>query len=263
MKKIIFSLIAIGVIMLNAGTIVASIGDVVITSEDVEERVKSLPPQYSTYYSSPEGKQKVLKQMIEEKLIYLEAENKGLGKNPEVIKMADKFKQEIMTNYYLKEELAKLTVNDVELKKAYEENRTKYAIPESVKASHILVKTEEEADKLTIQLNKGANFEELAKKNSTCPSSARGGDLDFFTRGQMVKPFEDAVFALKKGEITKKPVQTQFGWHVIKLTDKKSPKEKSFEEVKTELKNELLQDKQKSRVEEIVKELEAKYPVKK
>ena len=89
----------------------------------------------------------------------------------------------------------------------------------SVRASHILVKTEEEAKKLLEEIQTGkSKFEDLAALESLCPSGARGGDLGFFTEGQMVKPFEEAAFSLKKGELSN-PVQTQFGWHLILLTD--------------------------------------------
>ena len=87
-----------------------------------------------------------------------------------------------------------------------------------IRASHILVKTEEEAKKLLEEIKNGADFAKLASEHSMCPSGRDGGDLRFFGRGMMVKPFEDAAFALKKGEISE-PVETQFGWHLIKLTD--------------------------------------------
>lgn len=89
-----------------------------------------------------------------------------------------------------------------------------------VRASHILVSTEDEAKDLYEKLQNGADFTELAMEHSQCPSKRDGGDLRFFGRGMMVKPFEDAAFNLEVGQISE-PVQTQFGWHLIKLTDKK------------------------------------------
>ena len=88
-----------------------------------------------------------------------------------------------------------------------------------IRASHILVKTEEEAKKLYDEIVNGRDFAEIAEEVSLCPSGHNGGDLGFFGRGMMVKPFEDAAFALEKGEVSK-PVETQFGWHLILLTDK-------------------------------------------
>ena len=89
-----------------------------------------------------------------------------------------------------------------------------------VRASHILVKTEEEALKLKEEIENGKSFAQIAKEVSLCPSGQNGGDLGYFTKGQMVKPFEDAAFSMKTGEISN-PVQTQFGYHLIQLTDKK------------------------------------------
>ena len=89
-----------------------------------------------------------------------------------------------------------------------------------VKASHILVASKAEAKQIIDKLNSGAKFENLAQKHSTCPSGKSGGDLGFFGKGQMVKPFEDAAFKAKKGEVTE-PVKTQFGYHIIKVTDTK------------------------------------------
>lgn len=87
-----------------------------------------------------------------------------------------------------------------------------------IRASHILVETKEQAENLLLDIKNGVAFEDLAKKYSKCPSKRDGGDLRWFGKGMMVKPFEDAAFALKKGEISE-PVETQFGWHLIKLTD--------------------------------------------
>ena len=89
-----------------------------------------------------------------------------------------------------------------------------------IRASHILVKTEEEAKKLLEEIKNGADFAKLASEHSMCPSGRDGGDLRFFGRGMMVKPFEDAAFSLEVGELSQ-PVQTQFGWHLIEVTDKK------------------------------------------
>ena len=89
----------------------------------------------------------------------------------------------------------------------------------SIRASHILVKTEEEAKKLYDEIQNGASFAKIAEEKSLCPSGQNGGDLGFFGKVMMVKPFEDAAFSLNVGEISQ-PVQTQFGWHLIQLTDK-------------------------------------------
>src|SRR6185437_5838990 len=110
---------------------------------------------------------------------------------------------------------------------------------EEVKARHILLPTEAAAKEVIAQLDKGADFAALAKEKSTDPSKETGGELGYFTRDDgMVPEFADAAFKLKKGEYTKTPVHTQFGWHVIEVEDRREVKPPSFEESKPQLKEE-------------------------
>lgn len=139
-----------------------------------------------------------------------------------------------------------IKVTEEEARAFYDQNPDKFTRSETVKASHILIGTEpnasaedkkkarEKAEKLRKDLAGGASFEELAKGNSTCPSSQQGGDLGFFGKGQMVPPFEQAAFALKPGEISD-VVETQFGYHIIKLTDKKAAETVTFKEAQARI----------------------------
>ena len=145
-----------------------------------------------------------------------------------------------------------ITVNEQDLKTYYEQNAARLGGQEERRASHILIaapkdapaaereKAKAKAEELLAAVKKSPDsFAELAKKNSQDPgSAANGGDLDFFARGAMAKPFEDAAFAMKKGEISD-VVETEFGYHIIKLTDIKAPKQRTFEEMKPELEAEL------------------------
>ena len=152
------------------------------------------------------------------------------------------------------EVVAKVTVADEEIQKFYDEQKDRFREPEQVRASHILIgvaqdaKPEEKeaakkkADDVLAQVKEGKDFAELAKANSTCPSKEQGGDLGFFPRGAMVKPFEDAAFAMQEGQ-TSDIVETQFGYHIIKLTEKKAERTVPFEEVKDRLKQGLTQQK--------------------
>jgi peptidyl-prolyl cis-trans isomerase C len=142
--------------------------------------------------------------------------------------------------------VAKTTIPDTEIRSFYDKNQDKFKRDESVKASHILIgvdgkataeekkKALEKAEKLKKELAGGADFALLAKDNSTCPSSKQGGDLGFFGKGQMVPSFEKAAFALKPGEISD-IVETQFGYHIIKLTDKKAAEIADFKDVKAKI----------------------------
>ncbi len=131
-------------------------------------------------------------------------------------------------------------VTDDKVKEYYEQNKQYMGTPEQVRASHILVASEKEAEDILKELKQGADFATLAKEKSTDPGSKEnGGDLNFFGRGQMVPEFEEAAFALKKGELSG-IVKTMHGFHIIKLTDRKEAETPTYEEKKDELKEQLV-----------------------
>jgi peptidyl-prolyl cis-trans isomerase C len=147
----------------------------------------------------------------------------------------------VISNFVEKTILPKVTVTEADAKKFYDQNPDKFTKPDAVKASHILLGVDqkatadekktarEKAEKLRKELAGGADFAALAKANSTCPSSQQGGDLGYFGKGQMVPAFEKAAYALKPGEISD-VVETQFGYHIIKLTEKKAAEKVEFKE---------------------------------
>jgi len=156
----------------------------------------------------------------------------------------------IITNFIEKTIVPKVMVSEEDARKFYDQNPDKFTKPEAVKASHILLGIDqkagaeekktarEKAEKLRKELLAGADFEALAKGNSTCPSSQQGGDLGYFGQGQMVPAFEKAAFALKKGEISD-VVETQFGYHIIKLTDRKAAEKVDFKEARPRIEDYL------------------------
>jgi peptidyl-prolyl cis-trans isomerase C len=156
----------------------------------------------------------------------------------------------IISNLVEKEIASKSTISDADAKKFYDENSDKFKQGERIRASHILCgvdpkatdaekkKAKEKAEELLKEIKAGKDFAELAKTNSTCPSKAQGGDLGFFGKGQMVPAFENAAFALKPGEVSN-VVETQFGYHIIKLTEKKEEGLTKFDEVKDRIKGYL------------------------
>lgn len=148
-------------------------------------------------------------------------------------------------------------ISDSEFKARYDREIASMPKEPEIRARHILVKTREEAEALIKQLAKGADFEKLAKEKSTDGSAPLGGDLGYFTKGQMVKPFEDAVFALKVGEYTKTPVETPFGWHIIKVEDIRKKQPPSFEEAKLYIQNLIM----RQRYEELQKSVLAGFKV--
>ncbi|MBW2143044.1 MAG: peptidylprolyl isomerase [Deltaproteobacteria bacterium] len=166
----------------------------------------------------------------------------------------------------------KITVSDKEAKSYFDSHPDAFNSPEQVKASHILIKVDPKADEsqkaaarkkieeIQQRLKKGEDFATLAKEFSQCPSSAGGGDLGSFQRGQMVKPFEDAVFALAPGEVSG-IVETEFGYHLIKSVDKKPKASFAYNDIKEKLKQHLKQNKVQEQVGEYVEELRKKAKV--
>ena len=134
-------------------------------------------------------------------------------------------------------------ITDEALQAAYDEQIGSLPAKQEVRARHILVKEEAEALDIIKELDGGADFAELAKSKSTGPSGPKGGDLGYFGPGQMVPPFEAAAFALEKGDYTKKPVKTQFGWHVIQVEDKRDVAKPTLDQVKDQLRSFLAQQK--------------------
>jgi peptidyl-prolyl cis-trans isomerase C len=163
-----------------------------------------------------------------------EGERRKLEDDPGVATAIELQKLKVLSNAALAAMAQEIEVTDDELKQAYEEvkkqsERTEY------KARHILVKDEAEAKKLIKDLDKKADFAELAKKHSLGPTAKNGGELEWFDKSQMVEPFADAVAAMKPGTYTKEPVHTQFGWHVIYLEDTRAAEPPAFDDVKPQL----------------------------
>lgn len=195
--------------------------------------------------SSPDGKadaKGILDDLIITELARQEASKSGLADKEEVKQKIKDFTDKLVLNAWTQEKATSFKIEDAELKAAYDKivadgGKTEY------KARHILMKTKEEAEGVIKDLEKGVDFADLAKKSSDGPSAAMGGDLGWFKPGSMVKPFADAVTKMEKGTYTKEPVQTEFGWHVIKLEDKRDVKPPEFESVKPQLQRQLAQEK--------------------
>ncbi|HTP67023.1 MAG TPA: peptidylprolyl isomerase [Geobacteraceae bacterium] len=180
----------------------------------------------------------------------------------------------IISNLVDKEIASKVTVTDADVKKFYDDNIDKFKQGESIRASHILCgvdpkasdaekkKAKEKAEALLKEIKAGKDFAELAKNNSTCPSKAQGGDLGFFGKGQMVPAFENAAFALKPGEVSN-VVETQFGYHIIKVTDKKEAGVAKFDDVKERIRTYLKNSKIQKGVLDYVAQLKEKARIEK
>ena len=197
---------------------------------DLPEQVREIP--FERIY------QPLLQQVIQTKLLAARARADGLDKTPAVERKLRTFADRVLQQAYLAEHVDK-AVTDEQLADAYKDFAASHRGEEEAKARHILVKTKKEAMAVVEALEKGGGFADLARQKSIGPSKTGGGDLGWFAKGQMVKPFADAAFALKKGAYTKTPVQTQFGWHVILLEDRRRQAPPSFKAKRDELKAEL------------------------
>jgi parvulin-like peptidyl-prolyl isomerase len=175
--------------------------------------------------------------------------------NITLVQLKENIKRQSMINKVLEETRNRVNISNEDLLKYYDENKENLLEPEQVQARHILVETEEEANILLLQLKEGlTDFAELAKEKSTCPSAENGGDLGFFTRGQMVKEFEDAAFSLEPGEISD-VVQTQFGYHIIKCVEKKEEYSPTFEEAKENINSTLKYQKENEEISTFISKL--------
>jgi peptidyl-prolyl cis-trans isomerase C len=188
-------------------------------------------------------KNAVINELIGSELAYQEASKKGFDKKADIITAAEIGRRKLVVNAFLADYMAKNPVSDADSKAAYEQYKKELGDKE-YKAQHILVKTEDEAKDILGQLDKGGDFEKIAKEKSLDPGSkTKGGDLGWFSPAGMVKPFSDAVVSLKKGATTAAPVQTNFGWHIIKLNDSRATEVPSYDKAKDSLKRTLQQRK--------------------
>ena len=178
--------------------------------------------------------------VIDLKLSAADARKRQLHETEEFKKLMSRISDQMLQRTALQNEINK-ALTDEALQQRYENMIKESGEAEEIRARHILVKTENEAKAIIEELSAGANFEAEAKQKSTGPSGANGGELGFFSRGQMVPEFEKVAFSLRKGEITNSPVKTQFGWHIIKVEDRRKAVPPSFASVRKKLEAEISQ----------------------
>ncbi len=226
---------------LNAqdSSVLATVNGQEITQADLENAYRSLPPQYQQV---PLGQiqSQLLDQMIDQQLLLELARERGLQDDDEVQSAMARAQDDVLRQAVLEDEVMKATSDDA-LQSAFEERKASIEPEDEVHARHILVENEEDARAIIEELDGGADFETLAKEKSTGPSGPSGGDLGYFKKGAMVPEFAEAAFSMEPGEYSSEPVQTQFGWHIIRGEDKRAA-EIAFEEVAPELREELARD---------------------
>ena len=218
-----------------SGGVVARVNGEAITSADMSMFYESLPAEFRQASMDALYGQ-LLEGLIDRKLLALAARQAGLIDDETVKERLAYVEDGVLQEVYLGQ-IIDAEVSDQRLRAAYETLVASQVGNQEVHARHILLDSEEDAKAVIAELEAGADFAEMARRRSTGPSGPNGGDLGYFTKQQMVPAFADAAFGLDAGAITTQPVETQFGWHVIKVEDRRAVAPPSFEEIQVELRN--------------------------
>lgn len=230
-----------------------------ITEVDLEAFIQSMPQEQRKYASNPKFRENVLERLIDFRTYAKLGEELGLEESVEFQKILDNARKEILAQMAIAHTLKDITVSELEIQEFYAGNAQYFDKGATVNAKHILVAEEEECNAVLAAIQNGEiTFEEAAKTKSTCPSGANGGDLGEFGKGQMVKEFEEAAFAAEIGAVVG-PVKTQFGYHLIKVEKKNEASVTPLEEVKEQIRQTVMQQKQNQAYAEKAVELRGKY----
>ena len=225
---------------LNGQPITAA--DLALAETELDQQFAQLPPDQRRIAA--------LTAILEIRLMAQGAEAEGIAEEPEFQRRLDLMRQRLLHAAYIEQVIAG-RISEEDLRARYETEIAGLDLDEEVRARHIIVETEEEAAEIIAALDAGGDFEELARERSQDGAAQQGGDLGYFSRGQMVPEFEEAVFAMEVDSYTAEPVQTQFGWHVIKLVDRREQEPPSFSDVQPQLRNLLLREAYYQAVDEL------------
>jgi len=237
-----------------------------VLMEGTQGRFDSLPADKQN-----ELRQRIIEGLIAQELVYDDAQKSGVLDSKEykqeLQQLMDRMKVQLAAKIWEQDQYESIKVDPKEVKSYYDSNPDEFVDKEKIHARHILVKTQPEAEAI-IKSMKALSGDKLknefiaqAKSKSTGPSAAKGGDLGYFPRGQMVPSFNDAAFAMKEGTISATPVQSQFGYHVIYVEDKKAAKKLGFDEVKNFIEQRLKMDKFKAYMEKKMNDLRSKAKI--
>ncbi|MDB5585764.1 MAG: peptidylprolyl isomerase [Devosia sp.] len=218
--------------------VVATVGDDTITeadlsfaSEDLAQELSQMPPAEQRAF--------LVRVLIDMKVMSKAAKDAGMDSTPLFQQRLDYLKERALRRVYFSDAIAN-TVTEDAVRAKYAEYVAAFKPAQEIHASHILVKTKEEADAIEAELKAGGDFAAIAKEKSIDPGAANGGDLGFFSKGMMVGPFEDAAFALTDVGQISAPVESQFGWHIIKLEEKRESSAPPIEQIGGQLQQQLL-----------------------
>jgi len=220
-----------------ASPIVAKLDGQMLRESDIDAEISALPESMRELGTDPQARAAILHALIRRKILSKRAIAMGLGKDPVVRRRIERARENILVQTLKEQELKSLKPpSDKAIQAYYQAHQADFTIPEQIHARHILVGSQDTADKVYRLLRRGGDFATLAAQYSIDDGTkARGGDLNWFARGTMVAPFEEAAFALKKPGDISKPVHTQFGWHIIQLLGRRPATLKSLDEARDEI----------------------------
>jgi peptidyl-prolyl cis-trans isomerase C len=227
---------------------VAMVNGVSIPQARVDMRVKAAAAQGQA--DSPELRKAIRDDMINLEVMVQEATKLGLNKSDEVVQQVELARQSVLVGAFVQDYAKNHPISEDQLKQEYSKMKAKLGDKE-YNVRHILVETEAEAKSIIEQLGKKAKFDKLAVKSKDTGSAAQGGSLGWAVPSNFVPPFANALLNMKKGERTKEPVQTQFGWHVIMVDDIRDLKAPSFDEIKPQLHQRLQQQLVKKAIDDL------------
>ncbi len=260
---LIFAPLGIGIALAGCGKqnkIAAVVNGQVITGQEVDERMNRLSPSYRAALKN--DPQRLLEDMVMETLLVQEARRRGLDRDAEVQRLIHEARRQILVSRLLEmtRQNQPAEVTDQEVAQFYQENKKNFEEPETTRASHILVDSEEVAKKALERVKNGEPFAKVAQELSTDPTKNQGGDIGTFSRGQLIPEFEEVCKSLKPGEMSG-VVKTSLGYHVILLTDRKLARTRSLEEAKDPIRQRLMAQRQQRQMETFVQELRAKAQI--
>ncbi|WP_297520058.1 peptidylprolyl isomerase [uncultured Clostridium sp.] len=232
-----------------------------ITENDINSIIAKYPEQQRAMFANPDARKAILEQAIGFELMFHKGQELKIDETDVYKTQLEIFKKELLIQRTVEDVLAKVVLTDAEAEDYYNNNKEEFQEPARVAAKHILMESEDEIKAVKAQIATGeVTFEEAARANSTCPSKEQDGNLGEFSRGMMVPEFENAAFSLAVGEVSE-PVQTQFGYHLIKVENKMESSVQTFEDVKEAVMEKLMVTAQQDKYLGILTELEAKYGV--
>lgn len=245
---------------MKESNIVAVVNGKEITKDNVLQFLNAIGPQMAMQFQSPDGIKRVIDELVNQELLYLDAIELEYDKEKEFNDILEQTKTNLLKDYAVNKLIRDVTADEEEYEEYFNSNKNLFEKEETAVASHILVDSEEKANEIISEIIEGLDFAEAASKYSSCPSKEAGGSLGEFGKGQMVKEFEDKVFSMNEGEISD-PVQTQFGYHIIKLDNLNSAVESTYDEVKDQVQKQLLLQKQQYAYLQKIDALKGRYKV--